>query len=189
MTTLDAVVLAGGRARRLGGRSKPLLEIGGRTLLDRIVDGARVAGCGRIVVVGPSELDRDGVTLVREDPPFGGPVAALAAALPLVSAADVLVLAVDLVHGDAVVRQLAEVPTTGDGTCLVDGSGARQWLAARYRTTSLRAALAALPEVRDAALHRALVPLNITELAVADELVHDIDTPEDLEEPWRPTTS
>ncbi|WP_293782676.1 molybdenum cofactor guanylyltransferase [uncultured Aeromicrobium sp.] len=189
MSALDAVVLAGGRARRLGGRSKPLLEVGGQTLLDRIVGSAAAVCCGRIVVVGPAELDREGVIVVREDPPFGGPVAALAAALPLIEAADVLVLAVDLVHGDAVVRTLAGTSTTADGICLIDGSGRWQWLAARYRTAGLRAALAALPEVQDVSLRRALAPLNLTTLAISDELVRDIDTPDDLEEPWRPTTS
>lgn len=189
MSAPDAIVLAGGRARRLGGRSKPLLEIDGRTLLDRVLDATSTAGCRHVVVAGPPELARAGVTVVREEPPFGGPVAAVAAALPLVSAADVLLLAVDLVNSRAVVERLAAVPVHGDGVCLVDGAGRRQWLAGRYRASALRAAIAALPDVQGAALRQALAPLDITELVVSDELVRDIDTPEDLEDPWRPTTS
>ncbi|MGV9756153.1 NTP transferase domain-containing protein, partial [Streptomyces tricolor] len=37
----DAVVLAGGAARRLGGADKPGLRVGGRALLDRVL-----AACG-----------------------------------------------------------------------------------------------------------------------------------------------
>ncbi|WP_173921366.1 molybdenum cofactor guanylyltransferase [Agromyces sp. Marseille-P2726] len=78
---LDAIILAGGRAERLGGASKPDLVVGGRSLLSIAIDAARTVGCARIIVVGPSELDAPGCTVVREDPPFGGPVAAVAAGL------------------------------------------------------------------------------------------------------------
>ncbi|MGW7786766.1 NTP transferase domain-containing protein, partial [Streptomyces tricolor] len=40
----DAVVLAGGAARRLGGADKPGLRVGGRALLDRVL--AACAGGG-----------------------------------------------------------------------------------------------------------------------------------------------
>ncbi|HUN11342.1 MAG TPA: NTP transferase domain-containing protein, partial [Rhabdaerophilum sp.] len=35
---LAGVVLAGGRATRMGGGDKPLLEIGGRTILARVLE-------------------------------------------------------------------------------------------------------------------------------------------------------
>lgn len=78
---LDAVILAGGRAERLDGASKPDLVVGGRRLLATAIAAARAAACERIVVVGPPELEAPGCLVVREDPPFGGPVAALAAGL------------------------------------------------------------------------------------------------------------
>ena len=78
---LDAVILAGGRAERLDGASKPDLVVGGRSLLATAIAAARGAACERIVVVGPPELEAAGCLVVREDPPFGGPVAALAAGL------------------------------------------------------------------------------------------------------------
>ncbi|MGI9822351.1 molybdenum cofactor guanylyltransferase [Agromyces sp. Marseille-Q5079] len=84
---LDAVLLAGGRASRLDGASKPDLEVGGRTLLQHAVDAARSAGVRRIVVVGPSSLVAPGCLVVRENPPFGGPVAAIAAGLAALDAA------------------------------------------------------------------------------------------------------
>lgn len=78
---LDAVILAGGRAERLDGASKPDLVVAGRSLLATAIAAARAAACERIVVVGPPELEAPGCLVVREDPPFGGPVAALAAGL------------------------------------------------------------------------------------------------------------
>jgi molybdenum cofactor guanylyltransferase len=75
------IILAGGRATRLGGADKPGLVIGGRTLLAAVVAAGTEAGARRVVVVGP---DRTGTTdarrairFVREQPPGSGPVPAL----------------------------------------------------------------------------------------------------------------
>ncbi|WP_438949006.1 NTP transferase domain-containing protein, partial [Streptomyces harbinensis] len=37
----DAIVLAGGAARRLGGADKAAVTVGGRPLLDRVLDACR----------------------------------------------------------------------------------------------------------------------------------------------------
>jgi molybdopterin-guanine dinucleotide biosynthesis protein A len=75
-----AVILAGGAGRRLGGATKPLIPVGGRTMLDRVL--AAVADATPRIVVGPAELAvPPGVIRISEHPPGGGPVAALAAAL------------------------------------------------------------------------------------------------------------
>ncbi|PBO19632.1 molybdenum cofactor guanylyltransferase, partial [Streptomyces albidoflavus] len=54
----DAVVLAGGGARRLGGVDKPGLRVGGRALIDRVL-----AACGQarmtVVVAAPREVARE----------------------------------------------------------------------------------------------------------------------------------
>ncbi|WP_052665519.1 IspD/TarI family cytidylyltransferase [Nitriliruptor alkaliphilus] len=56
---VGAVVVAAGRGERLGGGvPKALVEVGGRTLVARAVDGLRRAGVATIVVVHPpSEAD------------------------------------------------------------------------------------------------------------------------------------
>ena len=41
VATIDAVLLAGGQARRMGGGDKCLRELGGRTLLERIIERTR----------------------------------------------------------------------------------------------------------------------------------------------------
>ncbi|AZS36767.1 Molybdenum cofactor guanylyltransferase [Microbacterium lemovicicum] len=112
-----AIILAGGAARRLGGVAKPLLEVRGRSLLQRAVDAARGAGCADVVVVGPPASGVSGVRTVREDPAFGGPVAAIAAALPAVATDWVLVLAADLPRSaDAVALLVGATTTAADGT-------------------------------------------------------------------------
>ena len=78
---LDAVILAGGRASRLGGASKPDVRVGGRRLLERVLAATVAAGVRRTVVVGPSGLVAPPVLSALEDPPFGGPVAGIAAGL------------------------------------------------------------------------------------------------------------
>jgi molybdopterin-guanine dinucleotide biosynthesis protein A len=136
----DAVVLAGGAASRLGGVDKAAAEVGGRRLLDRVL--AAVAGAGRIVVVGPERgWEPPGVVVVREDPPGGGPVAALAAGLASVTAPVVAVLAADLpfLTPDSVDTLRLALAAGGDGALLVDDFGVDQLLAGVWRTAALRA--------------------------------------------------
>jgi molybdopterin-guanine dinucleotide biosynthesis protein A len=89
---LDAIVLAGGRSSRLSGVPKAQLLWRGATLLQNTVGAALDAGARRVIVVGPAggsgggpgigQWHRSGgVLFVREDPPFGGPAAAIAAGM------------------------------------------------------------------------------------------------------------
>jgi molybdopterin-guanine dinucleotide biosynthesis protein A len=90
----SAVVLAGGRAARLGGQAKPQLLVGDRPMLQSVLDA--VADASTRVVVGPPQPVPTDVVLVREQPPGGGPVAALRAGLAEVRTDVVAVLAGDL---------------------------------------------------------------------------------------------
>ena len=76
---LDAVILMGGRAERLGGAAKGDLRVGGRTLLERVVAAADVARDRVVVGESGASVLPSGVRVVREEPPFGGPAAAVAA--------------------------------------------------------------------------------------------------------------
>ncbi|MGV9877651.1 molybdenum cofactor guanylyltransferase, partial [Streptomyces cellulosae] len=95
----DAVVLAGGAARRLGGADKPAVRVGGRPLLDRVLAACADART-TVVVAGPRPTARP-VTWAREDPPGGGPLAALDAGLRHVTAEHVVLLSADLPFLDA----------------------------------------------------------------------------------------
>lgn len=156
----DAVILAGGRAARLGGLDKPAEPIGGRSLIERVA-GA-VLGARKLVVVGPrrSAVGRQDAVFVMEDPPGGGPVAALRAGLPLVTAEWVALLAADLpflaaghvsalfkaaATGPAEIpRDVARAPEQAPpaGAVLVDDADREQWLTGVWRTQVLREALA-----------------------------------------------
>ena len=73
------MVLAGGRAARLGGEDKAGLEVGGTTLLERAL--AAVSGARTVVVVGDERPTCRSVLWTREHPAYGGPVAAAYAGL------------------------------------------------------------------------------------------------------------
>jgi molybdenum cofactor guanylyltransferase len=151
-----AVVLAGGKAARLGGRAKPQLEVGGRTILAAVLSA--VEDAARRVVVGPPRPVPDDVVVVRERPPGGGPVAALRAGLPEVSTDVVVLLAGDLPFlTAAIVRELRE-RLTGDGVLVVDDTGRDQLLLGAWRTEPLRTAVASV--AGPVPLRRVLAPLT-----------------------------
>nr|WP_281369399.1 NTP transferase domain-containing protein [Microbacterium proteolyticum] len=172
--------MAGGRGSRVDGAVKPLFEVNGTTLLQRAVDAARSGGADRVVVAAPVLDEQLDVVWVREDPPFGGPVAGIVAALPEVDADEVYVIACDLPTADAAVVLLSAPLSAGvDGACLDDGR--RQWLIGRYRTASLRAAASALPDRgRDASMRALLGGLAVTSVSVDPAMTHDVDTWDDL---------
>jgi molybdopterin-guanine dinucleotide biosynthesis protein A len=177
-----AIILAGGRASRLGGIDKPALLFHGRSLLRIAVEAA--TGSAMTVVVGPQEFP--GVITVREVPPGGGPVAALAAGMSVLPDvhAEVLVLAADHLRVDDAVRSLRAVDLgSTDGIIARDAHGHRQPLLGRYRTDRLRGALDSLTAKRGgaagASLRELLGSLTLTEFVLPDELCVDIDTPED----------
>ncbi len=182
----DAVVLAGGGARRLDGADKPALEIGGATLLDRVLTAC--AGAGRTACVGPPRPTVRAVSWTREDPPGGGPVAALAAGLAEVAAPLVLVLAADLPFLDAaLVRTLAHACAEADGAVLTDADGRDQWLAGCYRREALTAALDRVRTERaergalaGASVRALLSELELRRVADPDGLGFDCDTWEDV---------
>nr|WP_243852562.1 NTP transferase domain-containing protein [Saccharomonospora amisosensis] len=168
----------------------------GPPLLYRAV--AAVAGADPVVVVGPRREGLPGVRWVREDPPGGGPVAALAAGLALVDTELVAVLAADLpgISTATVERLVAAVGGTAgtsstagtagaaatdgaDGAVLVDADGRRQWLIGVWRVARLRAVLPAGPE--GAALRSTLGRLSIVEVVARQGEADDVDTPADLE--------
>ncbi|GAA3188599.1 MULTISPECIES: DUF6457 domain-containing protein [Streptomyces] len=173
----DALVLAGGAARRLGGADKPALSVGGRPLLDRVL--AACPDAATTVVVGPMRPTTRAVVHALEDPPGGGPLAALDAGLRHTAAPTVLVLAADLPFlTPATVRALlaavAGAPADGaahvDGALLRDAQGRDQPLVAAYRRASLHRELTALR-----AAHGTLsgLPLRAVTSALALERVAD----------------
>jgi choline kinase len=146
---MTAVILAAGVGKRLhavsGGRPKCLIEIGGRSLLRRLLDGLAACGVGDAVVVTGFEADAVGAAL--DSPPAGIRVRTLrneryteGAILSLATAREyldgsVLVMDADVLCSTAMIRRLvlshhesaflldASSPNTGEEQMLLVRDG------------------------------------------------------------------
>jgi molybdopterin-guanine dinucleotide biosynthesis protein A len=169
----DVVVLAGGRSSRFGADKVGLL-------LDGVLDDLPAEAV--VVCVGPARATRRaGVCWVREDPAFGGPLAAVAVGVTQGENPLVVLLGADMPRVGRAVPTLVEAAGTSHGAVLLDAEGRPQVLATAWRREVLQTRLAAIgePEGRPVRLlleGAALVP-------VADQwgAAHDIDTPADLD--------
>jgi molybdopterin-guanine dinucleotide biosynthesis protein A len=187
-----------------------------RTLLEQTLAAVSAAAhpvaLRRIVVVGDvtgSSLPPD-VLVTREEPPYSGPAAGIAAGLSALGSADpipsdyTLVLACDMPGIDAAVApllraisSLSAIPSLsaapspdaaptqpGDGAIVVDGRHRQQPLAAAYRT----AQLAAAAEAKRAAgilvglsAFQLIAGLALTDVTVPQGATDDVDTWADAE--------
>lgn len=176
-----AIVLGGGRSARMG-TDKLALERHGVPLLERVCLAAgRFAD--RVIVAGPARPDL-AVEYVPEDPPFGGPVAGIAAALTALAHAvgpgeETLILAGDLAEPEAVVDLLYGAEPGPDGVVLVDDEGWPQFLAGRYRIAALLDAVRSAGDVRDLSVRRFLRGLDVARVPAPPSTTADVDTVED----------
>ena len=98
---VTGAVLAGGASRRMG-RDKALIDVGGRTLIDRALDV--MADFDQVVVLGGSAqvaqiCSRRGVEVLADVHPGSGPLMAILAAVEQVG--DLVALAVDMAGVEA----------------------------------------------------------------------------------------
>jgi molybdopterin-guanine dinucleotide biosynthesis protein A len=183
LEAFGAVVLAGGRASRLGGFDKATVEVAGRTLLATALDA--VLDAGEVVVVGDQVPTERPVTFVREDPRHGGPVAALLTGCDalLRRPRTVVVLAVDMPRVTArTVRRLHEAHAAdpdADGAVLVGPDGRRQ-LALVLDRERLEAVRPDHEAQHGYAVHRLLAGLRLVEVPAEDDEHRDVDTFADL---------
>jgi molybdenum cofactor guanylyltransferase len=145
---------------------------------------AAVADAEARIVVGPPQPVPDDVRRVREQPPGGGPVAALRACLGEVSTDVVALLAADLpfLTGGLVAELRARL--SGDGVIVVDEGGRDQYLLGVWRTAALRSAVAGSGS-GPTSLRRVMAPLTVVRhRPVAQPGIPppwtDCDTPADL---------
>jgi len=189
---MAAVVLAGGGAKRMGGATKPVRRVGGVALLARVL-AASAAATPR-VVVGPLELVPllpRGVSLTQENPPGGGPVAATAAGVGLISGAiddetQIAVLAADLPFlTPSTVDAIAEA-AAGEGydaAVLVDDTGRPQWLCGVWRARALTARLSELGDPAGHGMRDLVTGLRVARVQsaiAAPPPWFDCDTEDDL---------
>jgi molybdopterin-guanine dinucleotide biosynthesis protein A len=189
-TDWRAVVVAGGRATRLGGIDKGALASAGSSLVERAIAAAGGDRGVAVAVVGRgvgAASGRPTVRFVDESPRFGGPVAALAAGLGALDGGRgtddpgwTLVLAGDLPAVETAVPLLAAAATrfrgTVDAVVAMDAEGRTQPLLALYRSSSLRRAIAALPQIPGASLRAVLGSLVVAAVTLPDDLCADVDS-------------
>jgi molybdopterin-guanine dinucleotide biosynthesis protein A len=172
----DAIVLAGGASRRMG-VDKVTIDVGGTTMLERVLSA--VAGARRLVVVGPRRDTSLDVLWCREEPAGGGPAAGLRAGLDHVGRDLVVVLAADQPFADhGVVAELLSATGTADGAVAVDASDRPQWLCSAWRADALRL----LPLGPGISLHATLGALDWRPVRVDGPATFDCDTPQDLQQ-------
>ena len=112
-----AAILAGGQARRYGGRDKSRLVIDGRTIIVRQVDVLQRVASELFIVAPDDGRYRDlGVPVYPDVIPASGPMGGLATALERARAPRVLVVACDLPYLEApLLAALVDAAAEGDG--------------------------------------------------------------------------
>jgi len=129
-----AAIIAGGRARRLGGRDKAQLLVGGQsiitrqtTLLQRVAD--------EVLLVGdhPERAPVDGLRMCRDLLPGLGPIGGVYTALEAAAGERVLIVACDLPFLEAsLLERLFELAATADAAWVRTAGGVEP-LVACYR--------------------------------------------------------
>lgn len=185
MGALGAIVVAGGESRRFGEDKLALRHREGKTLLDLAVGGA-AEHADLVIVVGPEREVEAEVLWIREDPPGGGPCAALAAGLTLLGDefSHVAVLAGDAPGGGAAIPALRQVIDDAAAAVVVDAFGREQPLTAVYAVGLLRETLAHHGDCRDLSMRSILDelrPWTIVTIVDRWSAAVDIDTRHDAE--------
>ena len=171
------------------GRHKPALVVGGRPIIERVLDA--VAGWP-VVVVGSAEGVPPGTRVVSEDPPGGGPVAGIAAGFACLttgpyaaelgpSAPDVVVvLAGDL---PLLTREHLSVlvAAVDDRVAVTRSSSGPNWLCSAWPSALLRLRLAAVGGPAGVSVRRLLGQVPRIEVPDVADVAVDVDTPAELE--------
>jgi molybdopterin-guanine dinucleotide biosynthesis protein A len=186
----SAAILAGGRARRLGGQDKSALIVDGVRLLDRQIAVLRPL-TDTILLVGYPGPAPASCTAVADHRPGTGPLGAVSTALSAAPTERVLILATDLPFlTTEFLSFLARADENADAVVPVSG-GQWQPLCAMYHRR-VRPMLDAAIDRGELAVHAAIARLN--PLLIADDrlapfdperrLFANINTPDDLRH-WR----
>jgi molybdopterin-guanine dinucleotide biosynthesis protein A len=177
----DSIIVAGGRATRMGGVDKAMLPLGlsGETLLADIIKSCP----GKVFVVGnPREIGIDTAHLVTWVPdlnPGGGPAAGIWSGLTSVTSEYVFISAADQTLSSDTVSTLIAAALGRDGAWAIRSDGNGQPLCACVRTELLRELLMPTQGVNQSPL-RLLSSLQMVGVNVNPDQVVDFDTWQDV---------
>jgi molybdopterin-guanine dinucleotide biosynthesis protein A len=177
----DSIIVAGGRATRMGGVDKAMLPLGlsGETLLADIIKSCP----GKVFVVGnPREIGSDTADLVTWVPdlnPGGGPAAGIWSGLTSVTSEYVFISAADQTLSSDTVSTLIAAALGRDGAWAIRSDGNGQPLCACVRTELLRDLLTSTQGANQSPL-RLLSSLQMVGVNVNPDQVVDFDTWQDV---------
>lgn len=188
-----AAILIGGRARRLEGRLKSGLDVGGRSILTRQVAAIRSAGIEEIALIGRADRAPEVDVPVFADAMDGaGALGGLYTALLVTTADRTVVLAGDMPFvTDRLIRAIADIGIEDDAVIPTTEDG-RHPLCAGYRRTiapQLKLCLdAGRLTIRDAVAALRVRELGSAELAglgPSDTMLLNVNTLADYERACR----
>ncbi|PYV16813.1 MAG: molybdenum cofactor guanylyltransferase [Acidobacteria bacterium] len=184
---LCAVVLAGGKSRRMG-TNKAFILVAGAPIISRLIDEARLLTDEvRISANDPAPYEPFGVPVISDIHPGHGPLAGLHAAFASTRRRLVLLLACDLPHARAAwLEQLVALADPWDAVIPRTSDGRVHPLCAVYKRTclpalerNLRAGVNKMTSVFDDSSLRVLW-LECRAGGFRDTDLANINTPEDL---------
>ena len=185
--TVAAAIVAGGQARRFGGRDKSRLLVDGRTIIVRQLEVLRRIADPVVIIANDAGRFADlGVPVHPDAIPGAGALGGLYTALATAKTDRVIVVACDLPFLDAgLLTRLVELSADGDGAWVKTARGAEPFLAC-YKPSAAPRIRQELDQGRlraadlDRVLH--LMALDETELArfgASDRLLANVNSPDD----------
>ena len=175
------IVLAGGSSSRIGGADKAQLVFDGRTLLERICDDTPRGV--QIVVAGPKRPVTREVCFASEDPPGGGPVAGLVAALAHADWERVAIVSVDMPWAAEAALRMVDLLADRRALVAKDQQGRRLLCPSAWQTHRLGEVLSPFGDGRDLPMRTVLEGVDTREWtpsASEPHLLRDVDTLDDL---------
>lgn len=165
------LIFAGGRATRLGGQNKALLQIGDRTIIDRLQDALGPLVDEQVALANDDSLrDRTGLRLVHDPTPHAGVLTALAQGLNAAAGDVCLAVACDMpfVSGQLFAWMLSVLETEHVDVVIPRAGDFFEPMHAVYRRDAVKQAI-------DAALGRGEQRMTSY---FADVRVRQVDEPE-----------
>ncbi|MCB9183127.1 MAG: molybdenum cofactor guanylyltransferase [Flavobacteriales bacterium] len=180
------VVLAGGRSSRMG-RDKALLELEGRTLLDRALDRIEPHVQELLVIGDPEKHGHVGPFVIADDVPGIGPLGGIITAMRYASNERLIVVACDMPNLTPAFFEFLKRAYPPDASALVPACDGRpEPLAAAYHR-KCRTVLEACVAKGEWKVSHALEPIGATFVQLCPgedgwpvDLFRNINTPGDL---------
>jgi molybdenum cofactor guanylyltransferase len=133
------VVLAGGQSSRMG-RDKALIEVDGRTMLDRGIDLLRPHVREVLVIADPGKYETTHATVIPDQEPGLGPLGGIVTALKRARYVRLLVIACDLPNlNDRLLTRLKIALDEGHDAVVPKHEGHIEPLAAAYHRSGIDA--------------------------------------------------